>query len=237
MRAARGIILAVFLWPGIALADPCPGTPPFTDVAGSASYCTNTEWLRNRSITLGCTATAFCPDQLVTRAAMALFMNRLGIALTPQVAVASVNGGAMDLDTDTFVCVSSIYAAADYPRRMHLVASFSAHTNAAAAYDMNVRYNTDGSGEVFNSPANVNFQFGGSPGAGWSSVSSSAAVDLAAGVQYRFAIRIGRALMSGGSGEVNDYRCHLSQTLHNRNAVAAPLDVVGGDAASMDGRQ
>ena len=61
-----------------ASAAPCFGASPFTDVAAGETYCTSTEWLKNRNITLGCTATTYCPNDYVTRAQMALFMNRLG---------------------------------------------------------------------------------------------------------------------------------------------------------------
>lgn len=63
------------------LGGPCSGAPPFADVSASAIYCTNTEWLKNRNVTLGCTGTNYCPNDAVTRASMALFMNRLADAL------------------------------------------------------------------------------------------------------------------------------------------------------------
>jgi hypothetical protein len=58
----------------------------FTDVPASATYCAAAQWLKNRQITLGCTdATHYCPDLSVTRWQMALFMNRLGKALAPEI--------------------------------------------------------------------------------------------------------------------------------------------------------
>lgn len=234
MRTTRWVVPVLLFSPGLALADPCTGASPFDDVPALASYCSNTEWLRNRSITLGCTATTYCPNEPVTRAAMALFMNRLGSVLTPDIVVRSQSGNAIDLEGDTFVCVSSAYAPADYPRRMHLVASFSAHTTAAAAYDMNVRYNTDGSPSDFAIPVNGIFQFGASPVAGWSSVSASAAEDIAAGTQYRFAMRVSRASVSGGTGNIDSFRCHLSLAMHNRNAVSPPLDATAPGVVGTD---
>ena len=62
-------------------AQSCAG---FVDVPASDGFCPNVEWLKNRSITLGCTDTThYCPTASVTRLAMAAFMNRLGTALTP----------------------------------------------------------------------------------------------------------------------------------------------------------
>ena len=65
------------------------GTPPvsncggFSDVTTSDIYCGAVEWLKSRAVTLGCTATTYCPNDVVTRASMALFLNRLGTTLSP----------------------------------------------------------------------------------------------------------------------------------------------------------
>ena len=53
------------------------------DVPSGASYCPSVQFLKNRAITLGCTATTYCPNDAVTRAQMALFMNRLATSLEP----------------------------------------------------------------------------------------------------------------------------------------------------------
>jgi hypothetical protein len=81
-----GLIAALFLSALVCtpntFAAPCAG---FTDVDSASQFCPNVEWLRNRSITLGCTSmTLFCPDEPVTRLAVAAFVNRLGNALEPQ---------------------------------------------------------------------------------------------------------------------------------------------------------
>ena len=77
---------------GPAAAQPCAG---FTDVSGTSSFCPNVEWLKNRAITVGCTsATLYCPNDPVTRLSMAIFMNRLGVALTP-IELTPVNAAAI----------------------------------------------------------------------------------------------------------------------------------------------
>ncbi len=60
-----------------ALSAACAG---FTDVDSGASYCTAVTYLKDHGITLGCTGTTYCPDAYVTRAQMALFVARAGIA-------------------------------------------------------------------------------------------------------------------------------------------------------------
>ena len=58
----------------------------FTDVLATDSSCPAVQWLKNRQVTLGCTsATQYCPSNNVTRAQMALFMNRLGKVLSPEI--------------------------------------------------------------------------------------------------------------------------------------------------------
>ena len=49
-------------------------------------------------MTLGCTATEYCPQNNVTRLQMAAFMNRLGNALTPTIVTQFGPTGAIDLD-------------------------------------------------------------------------------------------------------------------------------------------
>ena len=95
-------------------AAPCAG---FTDVLDTDLFCPNVQWLKNRSITLGCTSsTLYCPTDTVTRLSMAAFMNRLGTALTPQSYFSEANVGFNDLDVMTFTCVTAVIPAANYPR-------------------------------------------------------------------------------------------------------------------------
>jgi hypothetical protein len=56
---------------------------PFTDVLASSSFCGNIQWLFNRGITQGCTATQYCPANFVRRDQMAAFLNRLANNLFP----------------------------------------------------------------------------------------------------------------------------------------------------------
>ena len=87
MRFLKGCQLAavgafvVFAAP--AMAQSCAG---FTDVLATNPNCKSFEWIRNRAITLGCNGpgTLYCPTQSVTREQMALFIHRLGMAMTPE---------------------------------------------------------------------------------------------------------------------------------------------------------
>ena len=50
---------------------------PFDDVGADDPFCPGIQWLLNRGVTLGCTATQYCPGQFVRRDQMAAFLNRL----------------------------------------------------------------------------------------------------------------------------------------------------------------
>jgi hypothetical protein len=63
-------------------AAPCAG---FTDVDSTSPFCASVEWLKNQGITVGCTSTTlYCPDNPVTRLAMAVFLKRFADAGTGQ---------------------------------------------------------------------------------------------------------------------------------------------------------
>jgi hypothetical protein len=80
------LVGCALLWASQALhAAQCTQSPSsFDDVVVSDIFCTDVQWLRNRGVTLGCTATEFCPFDVVTRASMALFMKRLAEAIVPE---------------------------------------------------------------------------------------------------------------------------------------------------------
>ena len=81
-RASCFAMGVAFAWLAATRADaaPCAG---FTDVDTAGGFCTEVTWIKNRGVTLGCTATQYCPNADVTRLQMALFMYRLGNALFP----------------------------------------------------------------------------------------------------------------------------------------------------------
>ena len=113
-----------FTFAPAALAAPCSG---FIDVDDTSVFCPNVDWLKNRAITLGCTSTTqYCPTALVTRLAMAAFMNRLGTALTPAILYDDASGSALDLDNPPpTLCETAALAAATYPRTVNLSAMLS----------------------------------------------------------------------------------------------------------------
>lgn len=71
--------LAVVL-AGPVIAAPCAG---FEDVPADSAFCPNVEWVKNRGVTLGCAVGLYCPNDSVSRLAMAAFLSRLDPMLAP----------------------------------------------------------------------------------------------------------------------------------------------------------
>src|SRR5688572_3330772 len=108
-------------------AAPCGATAGFAgfqDVQDTDIFCNAAQWLRNRAITVGCTTTTtYCPTDPVTRAAMALFLNRLGQALTPVFASRqSGMGTGTSIDPGDFIpfCETLVadIPAVNFPRQL-----------------------------------------------------------------------------------------------------------------------
>ena len=161
---------------GPASAAPCAG---FTDVDSASGFCPNVEWLKNRSITLGCTsATLFCPGDAVSRLAMAAFLNRLGNALQPEFlhglesnAEAAVNAGGV-------VCQTSAHAVASYHRIASATAMLYHQAATAQAVVAQLVYSLDNGGNwgQFGVPSRAT-----NPANGFASQSSVAGAPAATG--------------------------------------------------------
>ena len=131
--AALGVVL--WLGAGSASAQQCD---VFTDVLASDGICNSVQWLKNRAITLGCGAgTTYCPNDAVSRAAMALFMNRLGVAITPKfVGLQAGTGGGSSIPPTNFIAVCQTNAdslpAVNYPQRLRARGTVSAQISGSA---------------------------------------------------------------------------------------------------------
>jgi hypothetical protein len=56
------------------------GVSRFTDIAPTDSSCRHVHYLAAQNVTLGCSATQYCPSQTITRDAMASFIAKAGVA-------------------------------------------------------------------------------------------------------------------------------------------------------------
>jgi hypothetical protein len=73
--AIASAAIAALVAPISADAQVCT---PFNDVLAADSFCSSIQWMYNRGISLGCTASQYCPSNFVRRDQMAAFMFRLG---------------------------------------------------------------------------------------------------------------------------------------------------------------
>ena len=198
-----------------ASADPCFGASPFTDVTAGEIYCSNTEWLKNRGITLGCTATTYCPNDFVTRATMALFMNRLGTALTPVFVQIDDDPGALDPDLNVVVCQTFDINAGTYMKSALAHMTFSGRTDGPLNLIANLVYSSNGGANwIVLAPQGNSNRVGDDAANVWVNTSQTLSRTLLPGSSTRFGIRIGR---DGGTAGLSDSRCFLNVQVGNRN--------------------
>ena len=223
MHTIRAALLAVLLGVAIpSLAQPCSG---FTDVGAGSQFCPNVDWLRNRSITLGCTsATLYCPDDPVSRLAMAAFMNRLGNALTPVTVRVEQSGGAVDLSTSPTVCETADQTITGFPRSFMVWGTVTAKGSPDGDVIVQVVRSVNGGAHGPTNQLGRNFSLR-TPVWNGTSVISSPQPDpqwnLDVGSTYRFALRIMR---DGSTSNLASYHCHLIVELRSRQGATIPHD-------------
>ena len=201
-----------------ALAAPCA---EFTDVEDASGFCPNVEWLKNRSITLGCTtATLYCPNDPVNRLQMAAFMNRLGTALTPVQLPVDVAPGAIDLDLSPVVCQTQAFAVADFPRRAYADVSFNGNAPVDVGLAADLVMSADGGASWTNLNTVTNRGF--VPANQWGALSDLGFIDLAVGQTVRWGVRMTRGGLAGAA-DLADSRCRLRVLVYSRNGAASPF--------------
>jgi len=168
---------------GIQFGGTCYG---FADVQPADSFCNASEWLANRGVTLGCVAGQYCPTQNVTRAQMALFMNRLGNALVPRILKVE-DSLSSTFSPGAFLCRIELEVA-PYPRIAWVVS-----TNRLVGFSgpktvgFRIHHSTDGG---VNWVGSDGFFMDGSGTTGDRRVvAENAVVALAAGIRHAVSVR------------------------------------------------
>ena len=216
---AATLVLGTLL-PNVVGAAPCVG---FTDVDDTSQFCKNVEWMKNRAITLGCTASQYCPNDVVTRIAMAAFLRRLGDALTPIHRDAQTSGNAGNIDVDPVVCPTPDYTVAGAPRKVHGHAVLMTG-EAAGVVDFSARYVESTDGGVSWIPASPNQATSADVNARPTLNVLLPPRDLVVGTTYRYALRLSRVAGSPTTHDPGTYLCSVRVTFENRNGAASPLD-------------
>ena len=202
----------------------------FTDTPNDV-FCPGVEWLKNRSITAGCTATEFCPSSPVSRLAMAQFMNRLGKAMTPVVLhkqhVISLQTQIPGPMPGILFCETGDYAVTGYSRTARFIGTFAATPDQDVWLQGYFRYSTDG-GATWTTVGNYGVDTW--PGRDWASFGQVAGATVLAppmtldpGTTYRFSMWL------NGMNSVTPYTvhamiCQIEVTIQNANPATSPLD-------------
>ncbi len=223
---AAGCAAVLLSFAGGARAADCAG---FTDVSTADSYCANVAWLKNRAVTTGCTASTYCPNDPVTRLAMAAFMNRLGKALSVDTLFNESLLGATTvgaIGSPSMVCVTGDTAASTYPRAASIEGIIAGLADGnSVAWRLGVYYSTDGGGSWNDAGSAMP---GSSAANLWSEATAQTAMDLDPGQAYRFAVGIMRDdAVSGTTGNFATGRCQVSVGITNRNGDPAGVPFGG----------
>jgi hypothetical protein len=202
-------ILCVLLLAAPRAFAQCAG---FSDVA-SGGFCEHVTWLKNRQITLGCTATTYCPNDPVTRLAMAAFMNRIGNILTPAILEAEDSGGALEITTfPSFLCQTEALPVASYPRTMHANLSLSFEVTGVQDVLIGIARAT-GNGPF--AAVSHTATLGDLGQRHHHHYTSPQPEELAPGDSYRFAVAVART--DPGSNSIATWSCQLQ--VHVINAL------------------
>jgi hypothetical protein len=191
-----------------ARAQSCAG---FSDVFVTDFFCADVTWLRNANITLGCTGTAYCPNNNVTRGQMALFMRRLAEATFQDInLVESSTPPPGTLTSGVSACTSqaiTVPASGLNGRRIHVNAIVSLRTNATTDVRLTIERSDDGG--PFNIIEHSEFPIVTVTNGQWAmgAVMSGLDVVVTPGTNSRWRIGLQRA--TAGSGEITNLVCQL----------------------------
>ena len=237
VRAAAQLLL-LLAFPAIAWAQCAGFTDTPDDGSGPTALCPSVQWLKNRGITYGCTATTYCPSSSVTRAQMAMFMQRLGNVLTP------TDLGVIANDTDDATVDLSVPAnrircamtndipAASYPRRVLFNNKVNLY-NPSARVDVvaEVVFSTNGGVDWIAVPDSKTYQTlnGALTPADNVSTYQLGHHDINVGTSYRYALRVMRnpLVANPGTGNVAIY-CINRPSVISRTVTSPPLDIADG---------
>jgi hypothetical protein len=202
----------------------------FADVQPTDSFCSSTEWLGNRGITLGCAVGAYCPVDGVTRAQMALFMNRLGTALTPIyfTSTDTARTGA-SLAANPTLCQTPDYLVLNYPRRA-TVSGFLNASNSSTEQGIVVQtvYSTDAGATWNRIGKDVTAYLTNTPSIYEASVPLGGVNPVSLGVGRIFRFGVGVSWNPGrGTAGTADLACNISVRVEANNGSVAPYDAAG----------
>lgn len=197
----------------------------FTDVQDTDIFCNAVQWLKNRSITLGCpsTAVAYCPTDNVTRASMALFLNRLGVAITPKLVGQQSGTSAQNLNPGQFFpyCLTATLPAVSNPQTVRARGSLNA---SAVGPNLEIFLVVSMDGGVTYANLNSTSLVVPNPNGLQSLSWSSNTLAVAPGNSLLFALGVSNPAGSVGSLNLAAGRCAIEADVVNANPTSPPFD-------------
>ena len=206
VRAANGVspdVTQSFL---LTIDLPCVA---FVDVVLTDPFCGSVEWMKNRGVTVGCSAGLYCPNNEVNRLAMSSFMGRLGLVLSPQPVMTEFGLTALDPDVLPVVCVTDAIPPRSSTRRAQIDALFTALASASTVVALQI-VESDDDGLTWTPLTNA-VPAEMQPGR-WTSARALADTSLPAGTSRRLALRVGRV---NGTAVVSDAYCRVRAVVRN----------------------
>jgi hypothetical protein len=208
----------------LQLGGTCNG---FGDVSPLDSFCNATEWLANRLITLGCATGQYCPGQNVSRAAMALFMQRLGNSLAPEFRYFAT-GTTNDFQTPLFLCETSDYRVIGGPKvATAQVAMIGSAASATKVLGARIAHSVD-EGATWTNSGGFYMPHSIDPNRAVSWMEHALPpIALEPGRSYRFAVRVFHVVGYGTTDAVATARadCELVVRIENASSTTiAPFD-------------
>jgi len=200
----------------------------FSDVPTSpASTHDSVSWMFTRAITTGCAPGLYCPTAAVDRAQMAIFMNRLGKALSPVHLFVEGSTGAFDLDAPSLRVCSTGDFTPTFPMRAVFIGGVSLVASGPFGALLDSVFSTDG-GTTWGFLTGIFMRTGASAAGEWAHGTRQGILNLNAGTPYRFAIEL---LRESGTADPTASRCELLVQLTNRNPDGIVPDAVPASVA------
>ena len=193
----------------------------FNDIQNADGFCPNVEWMYNRTITLGCTGSDYCPHESVTRLAMAAFINRAGTSLTPVDLPVPAGNFFPDLATPQVMCTTADHPLSESPRRAFVRARATLYAvSTVTRFSVEHVVSTDGGVNWIAIPNSMMFQtlVDSTTPLDDKTLVPFGAIDLVAGATYRFGLRVARV---EGTSNPSFYCANFVQ-VRNRNAASSP---------------
>jgi hypothetical protein len=222
---AAAIFAATTIASSSAFAGACSGASPFPgDVATGFVFCSQIEFMKNRAITSGCGPGLYCPNDFLTRAQMAAFMNTLADTLVEQPVVTNVLPGALALTSlaaDNPICSTSVIAATAFPRTYFVTTSATFKmASAIGAIGIHIMYTLDGNTTNWNF-ATANSQRTSPDATYYAAATQVASISVPAGAAVKVAIG---TFSVSGSTAVAESRCVTGVQRFSRTGAASPYD-------------